>query len=216
MNLKFINHLFIVFLFFFIVQLSGSGAYDHGTSTGKSKIQIDLTWNPFNYFEYGQSYLVFGYGITNKIDIHGYYCDHGNFHEGVDSYYYGLFYQFLDSKYIDLATAIGRRKIFDLNYSHIFFPQVLFNLKLGKGYTIGGSLVNVKADRKSPLIITENKWLTFGIALFIPLTKYVSEIKLIDEIKFGIGIFSNRLNKKVDSPYYLPTYSIDIKLNKLK
>ena len=103
-----------------------------------------------------------------------------------------------------------------INYSHIFFPQVLFNLKLGKGYTIGGSLVNVKADRKSPLIITENKWLTFGIALFIPLTKYVSEIKLIDEIKFGIGIFSNRLNKKVDSPYYLPTYSIDIKLNKLK
>ena len=216
MNLMFINHLIIFFLSFFIVNLSASGGYDHGTSTGKDKIQIDLTWNPFNYFEYGQSYLVFGYGITNRIDIHGYYSDHGNFHKGVDSYYYGLFYQFMDSQYLDLATAIGRRRIKDLSYSHIFFPQVLFNLKLGRDYTLGGSLVNVKADSKSPLIKIENKWLTFDIALFIPIKKYVSEIKIIDEIKIGIGIFSNRLNKESDSPIYLPTYSIDIKLNKLK
>ena len=58
----------------------------------KNKIQIDLTWNPFNYFEYGQSYVVFGYGITNKIDLHSYYADHSNYNSGVDSYYYGLFY----------------------------------------------------------------------------------------------------------------------------
>ena len=60
----------------------------------------------------------------------------------------------MDSQYLDLATAIGRRRIKDLSYSHIFFPQVLFNLKLGRGYTIGGSLVSVKADSKSPLIKT--------------------------------------------------------------
>ena len=42
-----------------------------------------------------------------------------------------------------------------------------------------------------------------------------SKDKIIDEIKIGIGIFSNRLNKESDSPIYLPTYSIDIKLKSL-
>ena len=76
----------IIFLVLFIGAVWASGGYDHGTATGKGKLQIDLSWNPFNYFEYGQSYLVFGYGITIRIDINGYYSDHGNFHKGVDSY----------------------------------------------------------------------------------------------------------------------------------
>ena len=59
-----------IFLFIlFICILSGSGGFDNGTSTGKGKIQLDLTWNPFNYFKDGQSYIVFNYGISDKLDI---------------------------------------------------------------------------------------------------------------------------------------------------
>ena len=93
-----------------------SGAFDNGTSTGKNKIQIDLTWNPFNYFEYGQNYVVISYGITDKLDFHSYYVDHVNYNNGVDSYYYGLLYQFINSKYLDLASAIGKRKMKNLTY----------------------------------------------------------------------------------------------------
>ena len=89
----------LVLIIILFNSTSASGAFDHGTSTGKNKIQIDLTWNPFNYFDYGQNYVVIGYGITNKMDFHAYYADHGNYNNGVDSYYYGLFYQFIDSKY---------------------------------------------------------------------------------------------------------------------
>ena len=204
----------IIFLVLLVSMVWASGGYDHGTATGKGKLQLDLTWNPFNIFENGQSYVVFGYGITNRLDIHGYYCDHGNYNNGVDSYYYGLFYQFVDSKYIDFATAIGKRKMMDLDYSHVFFPQILFNIKLGKGYTIGGSLVNVRTFNESLFAKKENKWRTFDIALFIPLTKYIPKIKIIEEIKVGIGSFNNKLNKENNSMLYLPTYSIDIKFNK--
>ena len=81
----------ILILYLFVYPLFSSGAYDHGTSTGKGKLQIDLTWNPFNYFKNGQSYVVLGYGLTNKLDLHGYYSDHGNYNNGVNSYYYGIF-----------------------------------------------------------------------------------------------------------------------------
>ena len=170
----------IIFLVIFVSMVWASGGYDHGTSTGKGKIQIDLTWNPFNYFENGQSYVVFGYGITNRLDIHGYYCDHGNYHNGVNSYYYGLFYQFFNSKYIDLATAIGKRKMMDLEFGHFFFPQILYNIKLGKDFTIGGSLVSVGTKSESLFAKKENKWLTFDIALFIPITRYIPKTKIIE------------------------------------
>ena len=203
-----------IFLVLFVSMVLASGGYDHGTATGKGKLQLDLTWNPFNIFENGQSYVVFGYGITNKIDLHGYYADHGNYHNGVNSYYYGIFYQFLDSKYLDLATALGKRKMMDLKYSHIFFPQILYNIKLGKDFTIGGSLVSVGTESESLFAKKENKWLTFDIALFIPITRYIPKTKIIEEIKVGIGTFNNRLYKK-NPLIYLPTYSIDIKFNKL-
>ena len=210
-----IFRLSIIFFVLFVSMIWASGGYDHGTATGKGKLQLDLTWNPFNIFENGQSYVVFGYGITNRLDIHGYYCDHGNYHNGVDSYYYGLFYQFVDSKYIDFATAIGKRKMMDLDYSHVFFPQILFNIKLGKGYTIGGSSVNIIKGSELFSKGQNKSWLTFDIALFIPLTKYFQKINRIEEIKVGIGVFNNQLNEQNNSLLYLPTYSIDIKLNKL-
>jgi len=191
-----------------------SGGYDHGTSTGKGKLQMDLTWNPCNYFKNGQSYVVFGYGITNKIDLHGYYADHGNYHNGTDSYYYGIFYQFLDSKYLDLATAIGKRKMMDLEYGHFFFPQFLYNVKLYNDFSIGGSFVYVKKDTKALLQRTKIAWYTIDIAFFIPITKYFKRSKTIEEVKIGIGTFKTTLGSDLKPSSNMATYSVDIKFKR--
>jgi hypothetical protein len=204
----------IVILILFVGLLWASGGYDHGTSTGKGKLQIDLTWNPFNYFENGQSYIVIGYGITKRLDIHGYYCDHGNYHNGVDSYYYGIFYQFLDSKYLDLATAFGKRKMMDLDYGHFFFPQLLYNVKLYNGFSLGGSFVNIKNDTVSLLKKTKTDWSTIDIAFFIPLTRYFKKSRTIEEVKIGIGTFRTGLGNDITPSLFMPTYSIDIKFKR--
>ena len=208
---QYIKYLVLITL---ISLIRASGGYDHGTSTGRGQFEIDLTWNPFNYFQYGQNYLVFGYGITNSLDIHGYYCDHGNYKNGVNSYYYGLFYQFLDSKYIDLATAIGKRKMMDLDYSHFFFPQILYNINLGNGYTIGGSFVSVKKDTDPIMQRTKTDWFAIDIAFFIPLTKYFKRSRIIKEVKIGIGTFKTGLGKDLPPSPFMPTYSIDIKFKR--
>ena len=224
MLIKIINHykaimgntirLSIIFFVLFVSMIWTSGGYDHGTATGKGKLQLDLTWNPFNIFENGQSYVVFGYGITNRLDIHGYYCDHGNYHNGVDSYYYGIFYQFLDSKYLDLATAFGKRKMMDLEYGHFFFPQLLYNVKIYNGFSLGGSFVNIKNDAEPLLKKTKTDWSTIDIAFFIPLTRYFKKYRTIEEVKIGIGTFRTGLGNDMPSTPFMPTYSIDIKFKR--
>ena len=204
----------IMFIVLFVSTVWASGGYDHGTATGKGKLQLDLTWNPFNIFENGQSYVVFGYGITNRLDIHGYYCDHGNYNKGVDSYYYGLFYQFVDSKYFDLATAIGKRKMMDLDYSHFFFPQLLYNLKLYNDFSLGGSFVNIKNDTEPLLKKKETDWFTIDFAFFIPLTRYFKRSRTIEEVKLGIGAFKTPIGIDLEPPSYMPTYSVDIKFKR--
>ena len=95
--------LFVIFHFSPSIVIA-SGGYDNGTATGKGRLGLDLTWNPFNYFPEGQSYIVASYGFSEKFDIHGYYSIPAS---GSDNYYLGLFYQFHKNKYLDLATAIG-------------------------------------------------------------------------------------------------------------
>ena len=204
----------LFFLLFSINFIFCSGGFDHGTSTGKDKFQIDLTWNPFNYFKNGQSYIVLGYGITDNLDLHAYYCDHGNYNNGVDSYYFGIFYQFIDSKYIDLATAFGRRKMMDLNYAHIFFPQLLFNLKIKNNYTIGGSIINIIINDIDLIKKPNTHWRAIDIALFIPITEYFNKYKNIDEVKLGIGAFRTGIGGKHSETSFMPTYSIDIKIKR--
>ena len=114
-------------LFSLSVILLASGGFDHGTSAGKGNLDISLTWNPFNYFKQGQSYTVLGYGITDRIDIHGYYS---NPQKGNDNYYGGIFYQFFDSNRLDLSTAVGIRKyVSEPKKLHFFVPQLLYTIK---------------------------------------------------------------------------------------
>ena len=201
-----LKNIFIVILIL-VVPIFSSGGYDNGTSTGKGQVELDFTWNPFNLIEFGQSYIVIGYGLTNRFDIHGYYAHQTN---GRDNYYYGFFYQFIDSKFIDLATAVGRRHYTESDVNDLFFPQLLFNFKLGQDFTIGGAYVNINRITNNSL---KTKGSAFDIAMYIPLSKEISLPKFIREIKLAFGVFNPGVFDS-DHGEFLPTYSIDITFKK--
>ena len=182
------------------ITLWGGSGYDHGTAAGKGNLDIALTWNLLDYFADGQSYVVLGYGITDKIDIHGYYSSPVN---NNDNYYAGLFYQFYESNRIDLATAVGLRKYINKETQHIFIPQLLYTVILGKGYEIGGSFVGLV--EKEDYLGT-----TIDAAIYIPIIKQ-RENTLIKEVKLGVGIFRPILWTP-DLGDWHPTYSLDIKI----
>ena len=185
-------------LFLLYSILFGSGGYDNGTATGKGKFQIDLTLNPFDKFEFGQTYSVMSYGITERFDIHGYISRHnGPFY----TWYGGLFYQFYKKDKIDLATAIGIRKRFDDTWTHIFSPQILYTVNITEKVKIGGSMVNVYNYTTE-----KNYGLTFDIALgyTIPLKN-----SLLESVSINLGGF-HPVTWSPDA-FFLPTYSLDIK-----
>ena len=195
----------LLFLFLPIV-LMASGGYDHGTSAGKGNWDISLTWNPFNYFEQGQSYVVLGYGLTKRLDIHGYYSAT---HNGGNNYYGGLFYQFLNTRFLDLSTAVGIRAYTGNSTLHLFLPQLLYTVKLSDRIHVGGGLVNIRGvslfdkstrDKKDK---SEN----IGVAkdLFLMVKIYENDKYKID---ITAGGFSPVLWKPKGGDWY-PTYSLD-------
>jgi len=182
--------------------LFGSGGYDSGTSAGKGNFDISLTWNPFNYFKYGQTYSVIGYGITDKLDIHGYYSttkDRGS------NYYAGLFYQFIDNKYLDAATAFGARFINSEKKPDLFLPQLLYTIKINKKLFLGGSFVNIieQGSKINELKLSKD---IFLIANIFDNKKY--------KIDFTCGAFKP-ISWKPSKGNWHPTYSIDIKIKTL-
>ena len=202
---------YLIILSLAVVPLFPSGGYDHGTSTGKGLLELDFTWNPFNIFKQGQSYVVLGYGLTDRLDIHGYYSIHK---EGFHTYYAGLFYQFLRSEKIDLATAVGMRINRKNKNSDLFLPQFLYTIKLKDGYSVGGSFVNIINSNvnQSP----ESMPLAMDVAFFIPVNRYLSLPNSIKDLKLGVGLFNPVTNSTIDSRKFIPTYSIDIKFGKKK
>ena len=189
--------------FFTIILISSivwaSAGYDNGTSTGRGKFKIDITWNPFKKFDFGQSYIVMSYGFTENFDFHGYISKHP---EGFYTYYYGLFYQFFDSDKLDLATAIGARKnLQDKKINHLFLPQLLFTRKVTQNLSFGGSIVGV-SDYSTKI----NTALDIGATYKL---KYKSNA--IESISLSFGGFHPATWQP--SSFFLPTYSIDIKFN---
>jgi len=192
------------------VPLFPSGGYDHGTATGKGLLELDFTWNPFNMFEQGQSYVVFGYGLAKRIDVHGYYSVHT---EGFHTYYAGLFFQFLKSDKVDLATAVGTRINRENKNSDLFFPQLLYTIKLKDGYSVGGSFVNIMSDENQSV---ESIRLALDVAFIIPLNRYLPLTDTVKDLKLSIGLFNPVTNSTVDPGKFIPTYSIDIKFGRKK
>jgi len=195
------------------ILLMASGGYDHGTSAGKGNWDISLTWNPFNYFEQGQSYVVLGYGLTKRLDIHGYYSAT---HNGGDNYYGGLSYQFLNIPFLDLSTAIGVRKYRRETTTHLFVPQLLYTLKLSDRIGIGGSFVDIRSaslfdnstrDKDTSTGSVQGK---LGVAKDVFLMVNIYENKKY-KIDITAGGFNPVLWEPEDGEWY-PTYSIDIKI----
>jgi hypothetical protein len=184
-----------------------SGGYDHGTSTGKGQLELDFTWNPFDLIEFGQTYVVLGFGLTDRLDLHCYYA-HQTDHQ--DNYYYGLFYQFMDSKYLDLASAIGKRHYTVSKIDDLFFPQLLFNIKFSKLLSLGGAFVNIQRITNDTL---QSRGSAFDIALHLPLSPLIDLPSFIQEIKMVFGVFNPGVFDS-DHGDFLPTYSIDITFNR--
>ena len=183
-----------------ITCLYGSGGYDNGSATGKGLFKLDFTLNPFNKFSYGQSYLVGSYGITNSFDIHGFISDHNGKYK---TWYAGIFYQFISSKRLDLASAIGVRNKLNGNMHHLFAPQILYTIFLSKKVFVGGSLVNVKS-----LDSGEN----YGNAIDLSLHyDFDYKSKIINKVSVGVGVFHPATWEP--EQYFLPTYSIDVTFN---
>ena len=199
---------FLIIFSLAVVPLFPSGGYDHGTSTGKGLLELDFTWNPFNMFEQGQSYVVFGYGLRERMDIHGYYSIHT---EGFHTYYAGLFYQFLRSDKVDLATAAGMRINRANKNSDLFLPQLLYTIKLKNGYSLGGSIVNIMGNVNQSV---ESMPLAMDVAFFIPLNRYLSLPDFVKDLKLGVGLFNPVTNSTIEPGKFIPTYSIDIKFDR--
>jgi len=189
----------LIFILIILTEtIFSSGGFDNGTSTGKGKFQIDLTWNPLNMIKYGQSYSVMGYGITDNFDFHSYVSYHN---EGYRTWYAGFFHQFLNTKKLHLATALGIRRSFEDNWTHLFAPQILYTAILNDKFSIGGSFVKVNDFSKKS---------NYNTAIDIALS-YKTKIKTkkIESVSFSIGGFHPTT---WDSDvFFLPTYSIDIK-----
>ena len=187
----------LLFLFLPIV-LMASGGYDHGTSAGKENWDISLTWNPLNYFEQGQSYVVLGYGLTKRLDIHGYYSAT---HNGGDNYYGGLSYQFLNTRFLDLSTAVGMRAYTHNSNLHLFLPQLLYTVKLSDRIRVGGSFVDIRSQN-----LEVSNGITSDLFLMV---------KIYENEKYKIDITAGKFNPVLWEPKggdWYPTYSLDIKI----
>ena len=184
---------------FFILSLvfAESGAYDNGTSTGKGRFQLDITLNPFNSFDFGQTYFVLSYGLNRTIDLHGYISNHN---DEFSTQYVGIFYQFINKNKIDLATAVGMRSLPNGKFD-IFFPQLLYTYQLNNDFYLGGSIVNIRGKN-----LIHNYGTTLDFGLF---KKYKITSNLIEDISIGISAFHPTTWKP--NSYFLPAYSIDIK-----
>ena len=190
------NKLLWLLLFLNISIIMGSGGFDHGTTVGKNKLQLDFTLNPFNMIDFGQTYIVVSFGIEKNFDLHGYFS---HAPKNKNQFYYGCMKRFMNKKHLDLSTAIGFR-----HYDHridIFFPQILYTFKMNK-FNIGGSIVNVTVLKNH-----ENLGTTYDIAIFIPMEKMSKMILFTEKIELGMGFFRN-----VGGGVY-PTYSIDMKFD---
>ena len=192
-------YLKFIFLLLYTTLLFADGGYDHGKAAGKNNWDFSLTINPYNYFEWGQSYVIVSYGLNNKIDLHGYFSTSKN----GSNYYFGIFYQFVKKERFNLATAIGLRKFTNENTNHMFFPQILYAFDLTKKNQLCGSFVNIINFDNSKIL---------GTAIDVSVKKNLYENNKI-KLDFSLGAFNPVIWSPDDMDWY-PTYSIDIKFKR--
>lgn len=185
----------LIFLSVFIISnyVFSSGGYDNGSPARKYNLDLEITINPANYIENGQSYVVWGYGLTNRLDFHGYFSHT----KDINQIYLGFMYNFFSNKYLDLSTATGVRFIH--NRKDAFLPQLLYTIKLPKRFDIIGSFVNVVTKEK------KTSGVTYDIAVRAPVKFLEKIIPKVKQVKFALGAFKGVSNK------WYPTYSLDFR-----
>lgn len=191
--------LVLTYLLLFSFNSLGSGGYENGSPAGRRHLALCLTWNPFNYFTYGQSYAVVGYGLTDHLDIHGFYSVAANGH--VISYA-GFKFNFLQTKFLDLSTAFGVRSV--KPRIDLFVPQLLYTIKLPKSFELFGAFVgvdNINVGHPSKIAV--------DLGLRIPLNfKWLPSY--VTDCKFALSMF-----RSISGNWY-PTYSLDFNFGKPK
>ena len=195
-SIKYIKKIILIIIFVLPSLTFASGGYDNGTATGKGKFRLDVTWNPFNQFDFGQTYAVISYGITNRLDVLGYISDHAGTY---GTWYGGIFYQFLDTKRLDLATAVGIRRRFNMDWTHVFLPQLLYTAQITKRIHIGGSFVDIRNHKSGGRYGT-----AIDVGVFYRLNY---ETKWIKSISIGLGGFHPATWEP--KSFFLPTYSFN-------
>jgi len=182
--------------FAFAVQpANASGGFDNGTPAGKGNWDVDLTINPGDIIENGQSYVVWGYGLTDQLDFHGYFSHEAG---GTNQVYYGLMYNFYSNNWLDLSSAVGLRHRLDV--TDAYFPQLLYTVKLPNDFDIIGSAVNVYNTTGG-----YNRGVALDVALRIPVPLEITP-SFVKDIKLSLGAFRGAGKKN-----WYPTYSIDFR-----
>jgi len=207
MLIRILLNIFLLTQLFFASHVFASGGYDNGTAAGKGKLDLDLTINPGDLSnewpesldEKGQSYLVWGYGLDDEFDFHG-YVSHGA--DGTDQIYYGLKYNFLSTDWLDLSTATGLRHI--ESRTDLIFPQLLYTIKLSNDFDIIGSFTNIYNTTDD-----DNIGQSSDVAFRIPVPESLTP-SFFRDIKIAVGLFKpSTRDWKPSSDNWYPTYSID-------
>ena len=118
-----------------------------------------------------------------------------------DNYYGGLSYQFLNTPLLDLSTAVGIRAYTDNSNLHMFFPQLLYTVKLSERINVGGSFVEIRSQK-----LETSKGITADVFLMV---------KIYENKKYNIDITAGGFNPVLWEPEngeWYPTYSIEIKI----
>ena len=111
---------------------------------------------------------------------------------------------------MDLATAIGSRKNRSTGLTDLFLPQLLYTLKLGGGFALGGSFVNIVSDQET---IEDDIPVAIDIFLLVPLRKLISLPPGVSDLNLALGLFNPVTNTSLEKDQFIPTYSLDIKFS---
>lgn len=171
-----------------------AGGYDQGTPAGRGNLDLDFTLNPGDRVKNGQSYVVWGYGLTDRLDFHGYLSHEAG---GTDQVYYGLMLNVFSGPWLDLSTAVGLRH--RDGETHALFPQLLYTVKLPRDFDLIGSVTRVRNTSTGRSGLP-----TLDVALRIPLPDDWRP-GLAKSWKLDLGVFRNSAGN------WNPTYSVDFR-----
>jgi len=178
------------------------GLFDTGTAMGKGKFEIDVAVNPFESVDYGQNFAFLHYGIGNGFEVHGYVSKWGTIYDWNNSTYetyMGILKQWANFRYVDLATAIGIRKVLNpANDTSLIGPGILYTLKINPVFRISGHLQLISSIFQRPggfETAPLNLGYTSEIGLYFMLTKH---------LEFAFGCFTNSAG--IPRPIYTVNY----------